>query len=261
MVLVTNEEQHIVWEGYIWSSAAHTPQLTTNIKIEVALSGNFQLPEDGVLVSAVYSFSHDLGDKELRRSVTLEMQHCATSSVLNDLRVVRAVDEPYKFEILPGADFVRSDSYGAITLQQVVRAVNVPYKFEILPGADFARGDGYGAINLHRFSCFSIFLRRICSFFSPRNVFEYCAKIYYTGILPFQFDFEFLIIRDLSTLAKVCDVLEFLRVLYTSLCCRLLKQSFENEIASWSTGPLQKLNLKRMKFLWIFPPVHVMGGP
>ena len=173
---VTNEEQHIVWKGY--GLRLHIPPNSLpedlnqcNIKIEVALSGNFQLPEDGVLVSAVYSFSHDLGDKELRRSVTLEMQHCATSSVLNDLRVVRALD--------------------------------VPYKFEILPGADFARSDGYGGINLRRFSRFSIFLRRIRSFFSPR---KYCAKIYYTGILPFQFDFEFLIIQDLNTLAEVSDV-------------------------------------------------------
>jgi hypothetical protein len=48
-------------------------------------------------------------------------------------------------------------------------------------------------------------LKRIRSFFSPRNLFEYCAKIYYTGILPFQFDFEFIIIRDLDTLAEAIE--------------------------------------------------------
>ena len=177
-VQVTNEEQHIVWEGY--GLRLHVPPNSLpenlnqcNIKIEVALSGNFQLPEDGVLVSAVYSFSHDLGDKELRRSVTLEMQHCATSSVSNDLCVVRAVD--------------------------------VPYKFELLPGGNFARSDGYGAIDLSGFSRFSTFLRRIRSLFSSPNPFEYCAKVYYTNIFSLQFDFEFLIIRDLDILAEVCD--------------------------------------------------------
>jgi hypothetical protein len=177
-VQVTNEEQHIVWEGY--GLRLHIPPNSLpedlnqcNIKIEVAPSGNFQLPEDGVLVSAVYSFSHDLGDKELRRSVTLEMQHCATSSVLNDLRVVRAVD--------------------------------VPYKFEILPGGNFARSDGYGAIDLSSFSRFSTFLRRVRSLFSSPNPFEYCAKVYYTNIFSLQFDFEFLIIRDLDTLAEATE--------------------------------------------------------
>ena len=119
---VTNEEQHIVWKEYglrlhITPNSLPEDLNQCNVKIEVALSGNFQLPEDGVLVSAVYSFSHDLGNKELRHSVTLEMQHCANTSTLNDLRVVRAMDVHGKFEFLPGADFNRSDGYGAINLQ------------------------------------------------------------------------------------------------------------------------------------------------
>ena len=175
---VTNEEQHIVWEGY--GLRLHIPHNSLpedlsqcNMKIEVTLSGDFQLPENGVLVSAVYSFSHDLGDKELRRPVTLEMQHCANSSALNDLCVVRAVD--------------------------------VSCKFEIFPGGDFNSNGGYTTINLSHFSRFSTFLRRTLSFFSSPNPFEYCAKAYYTNILPLKFDFEFLIIQDLDTLAMVCD--------------------------------------------------------
>ena len=175
---VTNEEQDIVWEGY--GLRLHIPPNSLpedlnqcSVKIEVALSGDFQLPEDGVLVSAVYSFSHDFGDKELRRSVTLEMQHCANTSASNDLCVVKAVDETCKFEIFPGGNFNCSD--------------------------------GYGAINLNHFSRFSTILKRARSLFTSPNPFEYCAKVYYTTILPLQFDFEFLIIRDLDTLAEVCD--------------------------------------------------------
>ena len=241
VVQVTNEEQHIVWEGY--GLRLHIPPNSLpedlnqcSIKIEVALSGNFQLPEDGVLVSAIYSFSHDLGDKELRRSVTLEMQHCANASVLNDLCVVRAV--------------------GAIH----------PCKFEKFPGADFNRSDGYGAINLRRFSIFSEFVRRVRSFFSP---FEYIAKLYYTTILPCQFDFEFLIIRDLDALAEVRDVHVCVHVymllivpltIIVSLCCRLSKQSFEKGITSLNMDPLQKSNLKGMRFPWLFLTRRVMDG-
>jgi hypothetical protein len=140
--------------------------------MQVAHSGKFELPEDGVLVSAVYSLTHDLGDKELRHSVTLEMQHCANTSALKDLCVVRSI--------------------------------GVPCKFEIIPGGDFTHSDGYGVINLHRFSRYSI-LKRIRSFFSSSNDLDYCAKIYYTNILRHQFDFEFIIIRDLDTLAKAIE--------------------------------------------------------
>ena len=179
MVLVTNEEQYIVWDGY--GLRLHIPHNSLpddlnqcNLQVQVAQAGKFELPEDGVLVSAVYSFTPDLGDKELRHSVTLEMQHCANTSALKDLRVVRSI-------------------------------IGMPCKFEIIPGGDFTRSDGYGVINLHSFSRYSI-LKRIRSFFSSSNDLDYCAKIYYTNILRHQFDFEFIIIRDLDTLAKVCDV-------------------------------------------------------
>jgi hypothetical protein len=177
MVLVTNEEQYIVWEGY--GLRLHIPHNSLpddlnqcNLQMQVAHSGKFELPEDGVLVSAVYSLTHDLGDKELRHSVTLEMQHCANTSALKDLCVVRSI--------------------------------GVPCKFEIIPGGDFTHSDGYGVINLHRFSRYSI-LKRIRSFFSSSNDLDYCAKIYYTNILRHQFDFEFIIIRDLDTLAKAIE--------------------------------------------------------
>ena len=230
---VTNEEQHIVWERY--GLRLHIPPNSLpqdlnqcNVKIEVALSGNFQLPEDGILVSAVYSFSHDLGDKELRRSVTLEMQHCANTSALNNLFVVKAVD--------------------------------VPSKFDIFPGADFTSNDGYGAINLFHFSRFGIIWRRIRSFFSPSNRLNYCATIYYTGILLHKFDFEFYIIRDLDALVEVCRVIVYIVDIHVFYFYRPLKGRFECVIASLSTGPPQKFSLRRTKFVWKFLKSLVMGG-
>ena len=177
-VQMTNEEQHIIWEGY--GLRLHIPHNSLpegrslcQLKIAVTLSGNFDLPEDGVLVSAVYSFSHDLGDKELRHPVTLEMQHCASPSALNDLCVVRAAGMSYKFEVAPGF---------------------------------FSRSDGYGAIKLHRFSLFSTLLRRFRSLFSRSpNHLEYCAKVYYTSIQHLSFHFELFIIRNLDALLKVCS--------------------------------------------------------
>ena len=234
-VQVTNEEQDIVWEGY--GLRLHIPPNSLpkslnqcNVKIEVALSGNFQLPEDGVLVSAVYSFSHDLGDKELRRSVTLEMQHCATSSVLNDLRVVRAVDVPYKFEIFPGADFNRSDSYGAIKLRH--------------------------------FCCFGTILEYVWPSFTHPDHLKYCAKMYYTGISHLQFGFEIFIVRNLNSEERVCDVIVVCILMFIHVChfYRLLKRSIKTEISSLSMELPQKFSLKRMKYVWIFLKAHVMAG-
>ena len=218
---MTNEEQHIDWEGY--GLRLHIPHnslpedLTQcNVKIEVALSGNFQLPEDGILVSAVYSFSHDLGDKELQRSVTLEMQHCASSNVLNDLRVVRAVDASCKFEIFPGADFNHSDSYGAIKLRH--------------------------------FCCFGTILEDVRFRFTPDHL-KYCAKMYYIGISHLQFDFEIFIIRNLNSKVKVCDVIMvcILMFIHVSHFYRLLKSTIDKIISSLCVGPPQRFSLKRMK--------------
>ena len=83
----------------------------------------------------------------------------------------------------------------------IIFAVDVPCKFEILPGGNFARSDGYGDIIRSGISHFSTFWKYACSLLSSSG---YCAKVYYTNICSLQFDFEFLIIRDLNTLAEVC---------------------------------------------------------
>ena len=178
---LTNKEQHIVWKGY--GLRLHIPCNTLpddcsscNLTISVSLSGNFELPEDGVLVSAVYSFTHDLGDRELRNQITLEMQHCASVHVLNDLRVLRAVSPSNKFEVVPGGHFA----------------------------------DGYSVIKLHHFSRFTTFLRNIRSFFSlsPRSrLFEYCAISYYLKIRPFCFFVKIFIIRNLEAIYTVCHII------------------------------------------------------
>ena len=177
---VTNEVQHIVWDGYglrlkIPRNALPVDCNQFRLKMEVALSGEFQLPKDSVLVSAVYSFSHNLGDKELVCPVTLEMQHCVTTTALSDLSIIRAQLHSNKFDVVPGGNFTSTQGYGIIKL---------PY-----------------------FSRFAIALRRIRKLFSPSpSPFEYCAKIYYTKILHLQFNFNFFIIRNLEALSKVCYI-------------------------------------------------------
>ena len=171
-----------MWEGY--GLRLHIPHNCLpddcdhcHLKIAVSLAGSFELPKDGILVSAVYSFTHDLGDRELRNPVTLEMQHCASANVLNDLCVVRATNTPYIFEEVPGGCFANE----------------------------------YSVIKLNHFSLLSTFWKHVCSFgtdfvrsFLSPSPFEYCAKVYYTNISQFSFWFEIFIIRNLETIHTVC---------------------------------------------------------
>ena len=173
-VQVTNKEQLVVWEGYglrlrVPSNALPQDINQFQLKMAVALSGTFQLPEDGILVSAVYSFSHDLGDRKLRRPVTLEMQHCATTEALDDLCILRGSSHSGKFKFVAGSDFT-----------------SVP---------------GYGVIQLHQFCIYATFLRWLSSWISLPL--EFCAEMYYTEIAHHSFDVEVYIIRGLEILSQV----------------------------------------------------------
>ena len=232
VVQVTNEEQHIVWEGY--GLRLHIPHNSLpegvnqcHLKIKVALAENFEVPEDSTLVSAVYSLSHDFGDKELQHPFTLEMQHCANTSALNDLCVVRAIDVSSKFEIFTGGDFTCS---------------------------------GYGAVDLCHFSLFGIILESISLLCFPL---KYCAALYYTGIMHRQFDFEVFIIQDLDTQEEVCNVIMVCDVIVCNVRIsfqRLLKIRFVSVTAILCLGPPQRSSLGRMKSVWKFLKATVMGG-
>ena len=183
-VQITKKEQHIVWEGY--GLRLHIPRNSVpkgrshfQLKISVALSGHFTLPENGYLVSAVYSFSHNLGDRVLRQPVTVEMQHCCNTSALKDLRIVKA-DES-------------SNS-------------NPVHEFKLLPEGTFDSSDGYSTIKMHRFCSISTFL--LWRFLSLVSKMTYCAKLYYTKIEPRQFHFHLYVIPNLDMISKVCDYFE-----------------------------------------------------
>ena len=175
-IQVNNDEQNIIWDGYglrvrIPRGSMPKGRSHCQLKIGVAVSGEFQLPENGIPTSAVYWLSHDL-QEELQNPITLEIQHCATNSALNGLCVVRAS-----------------------TLSH-----NLPYKFEQLQGAVFTPNTGYGAIELRNFclltTCWSRAWRILRSYFSPPI--EYCAILYYTNIRHLGFQLQVYILQNLN---------------------------------------------------------------
>ena len=122
-VKVTNEEQDIVWEGYglrLYIPPNSLPEDCSELQLNITVSRarDCELPDkDGILVSAVYSFSHNLGERKLRKKATLEMQHCAQGSY-TPLCIVQSdsIVPPHKFQTLQGGKFDSSDRYASIEL-------------------------------------------------------------------------------------------------------------------------------------------------
>ena len=198
-VEVTNEEQDIVWEGY--GLRLHIPPNSLPegrsqfmLNMEVGLSGEFQLPENGVLVSAVYSFSHNMGSEELREPVFMEMEHCASN--------------------LDHLSFIKADVFSR--------------KFEVIQTSTCAYEKGKGTIKLFHFSGFAI-VKFIRTHLLRMFIHDYCCKIFYTSIFYKSFRFEACIIRKLEAIEQVSGNL--LLIVYTTIYFRLLRRKLLIEMA------------------------------
>ena len=172
-VLVTNQKQNIVWDGlrlHIPSNSLPEDCSQFELKMAVSRLGQYKLPtDDGILVSALYSFHHTLGDKELLQPVTIEMQHCATKS--STLSIVQAEDT--------------SDM------------------LEIIEGGIFDHREGYGVIKLRHFCSLGVYVQWFIA--SLIWTLKPCARLYYTNIKPRSFEFHLYIVPHLDAITKVCQ--------------------------------------------------------
>ena len=180
-VEVTNKELCIDWKGY--GLRLHIPPNSLpkhcshfQLKMAVSRANNYKLlAGDGILVSAIYSFHHNLGDKRLRRPATLKMQHC-----------------------------IASDSYVALRIIQS-NGISPPYHFKTVPGGKFDMNDGYGEISVDHFCCFGIYLEWFHSYFFPKM--RFCAMLYYVNLKVYSFDFHLYISPHVEALIKVCSLM------------------------------------------------------
>ena len=120
----TPEEQSFEFKGYGFK--LHVPKGSlpaevseTQLNVRVSLSGQFQLPSDCELVSAVYWVS---SPHKFMKPVTVEIQHCAALSSdeqCEQLTFVRTKctqkELPYTFTELGGV-FSHHSSYGSLSL-------------------------------------------------------------------------------------------------------------------------------------------------
>ena len=105
-----------------------SPTDTCEVAVKALVGGQFQLPEDTELISAVYSISVS---KPLLKEVKLEIQHCA--------------------------DLVTQDHTSYLSFAKASVHTGLPYRFQVI-GGQFHTGDQYGSICLCQFSLLAIVL-------------------------------------------------------------------------------------------------------
>ena len=175
--LVTNKAQTFHWEAY--GLKLHIPEEALpasleecKIQIKVALSGQFELPQNTSLVSAVYCLDSD-PQCNFSKPLTLEMQHCAKPSQMSRLSFARCSQN------------------------------SLPCTFEILKGGEFSNRSAYGSIQLHSFSLITQLLSRLAMILGEDNV-KYRARLYYLMRGVDRREIHFLITKDLDAHATVC---------------------------------------------------------
>ena len=146
---------------------------TVEVAITALVGGEFILPEDTELVSAVYAISVS---KPLLKPVQLEIQHCVS------------IKEPADSNYLSFAT-AHSDK-ASCEFQPVTE------------GGEFSIGSRYGSIYITEFSLWSI-IKRFRRRPSPTN--RYFGQVMYENIRPGrEWLMKFLLCKDLNALSQVC---------------------------------------------------------
>ena len=114
-----------------------SPTDTCEVAVKALVGGQFQLPEDTKLISAVYSISVS---KPLHKPIKLEIQHCA--------------------------DLVTQDHTYYLSFATASVNSGLPYQFKLEEGGLFYPGDQYGSIYLSQFSLWAIvkFIKRLLGY-------------------------------------------------------------------------------------------------
>ena len=186
-VIITNDEQQINWDEYgmelhVQPNSLPKDLSEVELRILVPTVKNYKLPtEDGALVSAIYSFSHNLGDSKLCLPVTLRIQHC-----VSDVRLLK------NLQILHSDD------------------LNPPWQFQPFPESEIDFEPDYAKVKLKHFCSFCVYLHCCISkfFWGLKS----CTRAYYIGIKPGSFQFQLFIAPDLKAALTVSSVLHLLLV-------------------------------------------------
>ena len=123
-IIITNSKWEWQWEGYGLKVRVAENSLPSQIElchvnINASLAGQYEFPEDEHLVSAVFWFLCEPPCK-FAKPITIELQHCALSHNISQLKFVKAVctqkQLPYTFRQVEGGSFSSHSSFGVLEL-------------------------------------------------------------------------------------------------------------------------------------------------
>ena len=119
VVISSSQGQLVEWNGlkmHIHEGSLPEGIDQCTIHIKASLAGEYEIPENSSLVSAVFWLRCE-PQCTFTKPITVEIQHCSTKQDLSRLKIIRAYCNqkqlPYKFKPL-GGRFNADTSYGAI---------------------------------------------------------------------------------------------------------------------------------------------------
>ena len=138
--VVGDKSQKVEWPGYGFylevPDGALPPGVTASVAVRVILAGQFQLPEDSQLISAIYWIS---ASEMFLKEIGVNIQHCAVISSEEECSKFRFIiakcsqkELPYRFRVRKGV-FNPNTQFGTIMLRQFsVVGVTAPEGTETL---------------------------------------------------------------------------------------------------------------------------------
>ena len=124
IMVYSSHAQQITWEGFglklhIQEGSLPAGMEQCILQIKASLAGQYEFPENSHLVSAIFWLRCETVHK-FTKPITVEIQHCAKSENIRNLKFIRAVCSqkqlPYTFKQLPEGNFTSNSSYGVIEL-------------------------------------------------------------------------------------------------------------------------------------------------
>ena len=187
-LLVTNSEQYFSWHEF--GLNLHIPENSLpegvqqcSIFIRPRVMGEYQLPKDSHLVSAVYSIKC-VPKCQFTEPVTLEIQHCAKPENIQKLSFIRAIRSTSE---------KKAAQFHIIEIGEDSQTDGIFY-------SSFPYHTSYGFVELSKFCQFGVIQR-------DTDERDYCANVYYREDSARQHKVYFTILWNTNTHNKVCTAM------------------------------------------------------
>ena len=186
---ITNFEQYFSWPEY--GLSLHIPENSLpedvqqcSIFIKPRIMGEYKLPEDSHLVSAVYSIKC-VPKCQFSEPVTLEIRHCAKPKNIHKLSFTRAI---------------RSSSEQKTSFFHVVEAGESSQTQNGILYSCFPHHTSYGFVELSKFCQFGVIQR-------DTDERDYCVNVYYHEDNIRRYGVYFTIMWNTNTHKKVSTIM------------------------------------------------------